>query len=62
MAYVTNYNSIATSHSMDKKTYYVNFKGLIKHLMDILFTQHSSHTYYVDELSGYIQKDIGIYK
>jgi hypothetical protein len=46
---------------MDKKTYAVNFKGLIAHLLDILFGKGEVETtYYANELSGHMQRDIGI--
>tara|TARA_Y100001956_G_scaffold79793_2_gene93590 strand:- start:570 stop:761 length:192 start_codon:yes stop_codon:yes gene_type:complete len=48
--------------SMDKKTYAVSFKGLIAHLLDILFTDNTPRAYYANDLSGHMQKDIGIYR
>ncbi|RTZ17355.1 hypothetical protein EJ063_00825 [Vibrio aquaticus] len=49
--------------SMDKKTYSVSFKGLIAHLLDILFTDNSEpRAYYANDLSGHMQKDIGLYR
>ncbi|NOH81750.1 hypothetical protein F0231_18625 [Vibrio sp. RE86] len=49
--------------SMDKKTYAVSFKGLIAHLLDILFTDNSEpRAYYANDLSGHMQKDIGLYR
>ncbi|SDH00140.1 hypothetical protein SAMN04488136_10660 [Vibrio xiamenensis] len=62
MAQVMNFDSIATTDSMDRKTYSVSFKGLIAHLLDILFTDNSTRSYYSSELSGHMQKDIGIYR
>ncbi|ENC6707339.1 hypothetical protein ABKY54_001887 [Vibrio harveyi] len=48
---------------MDKKTYAVNFKGLIAHLLDILFVDNSApRSYYAEDLSAHIQKDIGMYR
>ncbi|TOF11903.1 hypothetical protein CGJ31_09755, partial [Vibrio parahaemolyticus] len=45
------------------KTYAVNFKGLIAHLLDILFVDNSApRSYYAEDLSAHIQKDIGMYR
>lgn len=55
--------SIEAPISMDKKTYSVSFKGLIAHLLDILFTDNSEpRAHYANDLSGHMQKDIGIYR
>ena len=61
MAQVMHANTISVPTSMDKKTYAVNIKGLIAHLLDVLFVQESVETtYYSSDLSDHMQKDIGI--
>ncbi|MDN3699299.1 MULTISPECIES: hypothetical protein [Vibrio] len=63
MAHAMNIETIATPISMDKKTYSVNFKGLIAHIVDIMFGKEQvESTYYASNLSGHMQKDIGIYR
>ncbi|MDF5281314.1 hypothetical protein HKA89_02280 [Vibrio parahaemolyticus] len=43
--------------------YAVNFKGLIAHLLDILFVDNTApRSYYAEDLSAHIQKDIGMYR
>ncbi|HHF3261925.1 hypothetical protein ND973_27880 [Vibrio diabolicus] len=55
--------NVALPTSMDKKTYAVNFKGLIAHLLDILFVDNTApRSYYAEDLSAHIQKDIGMYR
>ncbi|EEY45259.1 hypothetical protein VMA_000654 [Vibrio mimicus VM223] len=48
--------------SKDNKTYAVNFKGLIAHLLDILFVDNAPRHYYAAEMSAHIQKDVGLYR
>ncbi|MGD8110270.1 hypothetical protein ACQEXU_02600 [Vibrio sp. TRT 21S02] len=61
MAQAMHIDTIAAPTSMDKKTYSVNFKGLIAHLLDILFTDNSSpRAHYANDLSVHMQKDIGL--
>jgi hypothetical protein len=61
MAQAMYMGSVATTTSMDKKTYAVNFKGLIAHLIDILFVDNKPAThYYSADLSSHIQRDIGL--
>lgn len=62
MAQAMHIGTIEAPISMDKKTYTVSFKGLIAHLFDILFTDNTPHTYYAGDMSGHIQKDIGLYR
>lgn len=62
MAQTMHIGTINAPISMDKKTYSVSFKGLIAHLLDILFTDDTPRTYYANDLSGHLQKDIGIYR
>ena len=63
MAQAMHLGSIEAPISMDKKTYSVSFKGLIAHLLDILFTDNSEpRAHYANDLSGHMQKDIGIYR
>ncbi len=42
MAQAMQMTNVALPTSMDKKTYSVNFKGLIAHLLDILFVDNST--------------------
>ena len=63
MAQAMQMTNIALPTSMDKKTYSVNFKGLIAHLLDILFVDNSApRSYYAEDLSAHIQKDIGMFR
>ncbi|ANQ24248.1 hypothetical protein BA893_21805 [Vibrio natriegens] len=63
MAQAMQMTNVALPTSMDKKTYSVNFKGLIAHLLDILFVDNSiPRGYYAEDLSAHIQKDIGMYR
>jgi len=63
MAQVMQINTIAVPASMDKKTYSVNFKGLIAHLLDILFvSSEPEKSYNSSDLSAHMQRDIGIYR
>ncbi len=63
MAQAMQMNTVALPTSMDKKTYSVNIKGLIAHLMDILFVDNSAQShYYAEDLSVHVQKDIGMYR
>ncbi|EGA66096.1 hypothetical protein L1D54_22230 [Vibrio brasiliensis] len=63
MAQVMQMGTIEAPISMDKKTYAVSFKGLIAHLLDILFTDNSEpRAQYASDLSGHMQKDIGLYR
>ncbi|MFW1292579.1 hypothetical protein ACEWAE_10925 [Vibrio parahaemolyticus] len=63
MAQAMQMTNVALPTSMDKKTYAVNFKGLIAHLLDILFVDNSApRRYYAEDLSAHIQKDIGMYR
>ncbi|EKO3565413.1 MULTISPECIES: hypothetical protein [Vibrio] len=61
MAQAMRLGTLTAPTSMDKKTYAVNFKGLIAHLVDILFVETKQATYYhTAELSSHIQRDIGL--
>ncbi|MCW8336257.1 hypothetical protein J4N42_18315 [Vibrio sp. SCSIO 43135] len=61
MAQAMHIETIAAPTSMDKKTYSVNFKGLIAHLLDILFVDNSApRAYYATDMSNHMQKDIGL--
>ena len=62
MAQAMHIGTINAPISMDKKTYSVTFKGLIAHLLDILFTDNTPRAYYASDISGHIQKDIGLYR
>ncbi|WP_375749833.1 hypothetical protein [Vibrio sp. HN007] len=61
MAQVMHANVVTAPASMDKKTYAVNIKGLIAHILDILFVSgEPEKAYYSSELSSHMQKDIGM--
>jgi len=61
MAQVMHANDIVVPTSMDKKTYAVNIKGLIAHILDILVGKGEvEKSYYSSELSGHMQRDLGI--
>ncbi|MCG9595668.1 hypothetical protein L1D15_02905 [Vibrio sp. Isolate25] len=60
MAQAMHIGTIEAPISMDKKTYSVTFKGLIAHLLDILFTDDTPRAYYASDMSGHMQKDIGL--
>jgi len=61
MAQAMYIGSVTHTTSKDKKTYAVNFKGLLAHLLDILFVDNSKpESYYSTELSHHIQRDIGL--
>jgi len=63
MAQVMNFDTIATPTAMDKKAYAVNIKGLIAHVVDILFGGSKAPKHYnVSDLPSHLQKDIGIYR
>ncbi|MDA0148317.1 hypothetical protein [Vibrio sp. LaRot3] len=62
MAQVMHVDTMITPNSMEKRTYSVSFKGLIAHLLDILFTDNSERLYSANDLSGHMQKDIGLYR
>lgn len=62
MSHTMNMDTIAANTSMDKKTYAVNFKGLISHLWDILFVDNTPRTFSASNLSRHLQKDIGLYR
>ncbi|MBE4586138.1 hypothetical protein BOO29_14470 [Vibrio navarrensis] len=63
MAQAMHINNVALPTSMDKRTYSVNFKGLIAHLLDILFVDNSAQSsYYAEELPVHLQRDIGMYR
>lgn len=62
MAQVMHADTMIVPTSRDKKTYSVNVKGLIAHLLDILFGKGEvENTYYSSELSGHLQRDLGIH-
>ncbi|ADT88485.1 hypothetical protein J0676_15310 [Vibrio sp. Vb2880] len=61
MAQAMRLGTVTAPTSMDKKTYAVNFKGLMKHLVDILFVDDKqTRTYHSAELSSHMQRDIGL--
>ncbi|CCN32890.1 conserved hypothetical protein [Vibrio nigripulchritudo SO65] len=61
MAQVMHIETMAAPGSMGKKAYALNFKGLIAHLLDILFVESKAEPKYnVGQLSPYLQRDIGL--
>lgn len=61
MAQVMHIDTIAVPSSKDSKSYSIDFKGLMMHLVDILFGKgQSTSTYYVSDMSAHVQKDIGM--
>ncbi|MGF1908550.1 hypothetical protein L4C38_03795 [Vibrio kasasachensis] len=63
MAQVIDANTIISPISKERKTYSVNIKGLVFHLLDILFTDRAEpRCHYTGDLSGHLQKDIGLYR
>lgn len=61
MAQTMPIDTIAVAPSMEKKAYSVSFKGLIAHLMDILFSQDEvQRSLYCTDLSDHMQRDLGI--
>ncbi|MDN3611607.1 hypothetical protein ACODM8_05225 [Vibrio ostreicida] len=60
MAQTMQIGTVDAPISMDKKTYSVTFKGLIAHLFDILFTDNAPRAFYAGNMSGHMQKDIGL--
>ncbi|MFV0448178.1 MAG: hypothetical protein ACK5MF_06915 [Vibrio sp.] len=61
MAQAMYMGRVTATTSMDKKTYAVNFKGLITHLIDILFVDNKPTTNYCSaDLSSHMQRDIGL--
>jgi len=61
MAQAMYMGSVNTTTSKDKKTYAVNFKGLIAHLLDILFVDSKkTECYYSTDISAHLQRDIGL--
>lgn len=50
--------------SMDQKTYSVNVKGLMMHIVDVLFGASKkpvTSAYDASSLSSHLQKDLGLY-
>ncbi|USD66878.1 hypothetical protein [Vibrio sp. SCSIO 43136] len=62
MSQVMQLNTIAAPAAMDKKAYAVNFKGLIAHLLDILFVSETEKTYNINDLSSHMQRDLGMHR
>jgi len=60
MAHAINVENVA-SNDLGKKRYSVDFKGLFKHLLDVLFAENNtSRSYNASDLSSHMQRDIGI--
>ncbi|WP_105901450.1 hypothetical protein [Vibrio gangliei] len=50
--------------SMEQKTYSVNVKGLMMHIVDVLFgatKKPATAAYDASTLSSHLQKDLGLY-
>ncbi|GLQ71282.1 hypothetical protein [Vibrio penaeicida] len=63
MAQVMHIETVAAPGSMESKTYALNIKGLIAHLLDILFVESKAEPKHnVGQLSSYLQRDIGLYR
>ncbi|MGL6260786.1 hypothetical protein [Vibrio sp. WXL103] len=62
MAQAMQIDAIVVSSPKESRSYSVNFKGLIKHFLDILFVDNTPRSYYTSDLSGHMQKDIGLYR
>lgn len=61
MAQVMHANTMMVPTSTDRKNYTVNVKGLVLHLLDVLFGKGDVETsYYSNELSSHMQRDLGI--
>jgi len=65
MAHAAHFDMIGQNLVLDKKTYAVSIKGLIKHAKDILFSEQSPKiekplNYRLRELSPHMQRDIGM--
>ncbi|CAH0536875.1 hypothetical protein [Vibrio marisflavi] len=61
MAHAINVVENVASTDLGEKRYSVDFKGLFKHLVDVLFADDKvSRSYNVNDLSGHMQRDIGI--
>jgi hypothetical protein len=61
MAQVMNIDTIAVPQSKDKRAYAINFKGLMIHLLDILFVKGDTQpSHYSSDLSEHLQKDLGL--
>ncbi|NLS13313.1 hypothetical protein HGP28_10460 [Vibrio sp. SM6] len=61
MAQTMHLDSLAMTSQEPKKSYAVNIKGLVVHILDILFTEAPSvPRHYSDNLSSHMQRDIGL--
>lgn len=61
MAQVMHANTILVPTSRERKTYAVNIKGLVAHLLDILFSKSEvASTYYSSDLSSHMRRDLGL--
>ena len=65
MAHAAHFNMIAQDIVLDKKSYAVSIKGLIKHAADLLFSEKKEEVkqplnYQLRELSPHMQRDIGM--
>ncbi|ORT50975.1 hypothetical protein ST37_06150 [Vibrio sp. qd031] len=61
MAQTFNFDALVVSSAKEKKAYSLSFKGLMMHLMDILFVDNSSkNSAFADDLSSHMQKDVGL--
>lgn len=61
MTQVMHADTIIVPTSTEKKAYAVSIKGLIAHILDILFVSSEvDKTYYSSDLSSHMQKDVGM--
>ena len=61
MTQVLHTQTIIATTSTDRRSYSLNIKGLITHLIDILFVKEPlEKCYYSTELSSHMQKDLGL--
>ncbi len=61
MAQVMNINTVAVPCSQEAKSYSIDLKELMMHLVEILFGKgQTTTTYYASDLSDHMQKDLGM--
>ena len=61
MAHTMHLGTVPSTSLKAQKTYTVNVKGLIKHLLDVLFVSAPANSHYhVGELSAHLQRDLGL--
>ncbi len=61
MAQTFDFNTFVVSEPSTTKNYSLNLKGLMMHLVDVMFTEDAPKIEtYTTDLSEHIQRDIGI--